>query len=131
MKQNKKIIKYILLLMTLFSNLHAEIKCNPYGDQLAMNQCACDEFENANIMLNKTYNELLTLKKKDTPYIKKLKISQEAWLKFRDAEIETIFACESDDMRICWGSMYNYRYCRAMKKLTENRTKMLLSYISK
>ena len=124
-----KKINYILLLVLLLSNLQAEIKCNNAGTQIEMNQCAYEDFKNADTVLNQAYNELRSLKGSNTPYLKKLKASQKAWLKFRDAEIKSIFACASDDMKMCWGSIYPLLYNSAIQKLTEARTKTLVGYI--
>lgn len=124
-----KQLNHILLLALMLTTLQAEIKCNKSGTQIEMNQCAYEDYKSADNLLNMAYNELRTLEKEDTPYLKKLKASQKAWLKFRDAEIEAIFACDSNDMQLCWGSMYPLLYNSSMQKLTENRTKTLVSYI--
>lgn len=124
-----KQLHYILLLALILTNLQAEIKCNKSGTQMEMNQCAYEDFKNADKVLNMSYNELRSLERENKPYLNKLKASQKAWLKFRDAEIETIFACDSDDMKLCWGSMYPLLYNVEMQKLTETRTKTLVSYI--
>lgn len=128
-----KFLKYLsvvtLLLTTQLSANEADIKCNHDGNQMEMNQCAYDDYEKADKALNNAYKELVKLKKGNKVYITKLKTSQRLWIKFRDAELETIFACEDGDMRMCWGSMYNLIYHVEMKELTDKRTATLKGYI--
>ena len=125
-----KILKYSTLIALLFSTqLLAETKCNPEGNQMELNVCASDDLEKADKALNSAYKELIKLQKDNKSYLKKLKVSQRLWIKFRDAEIETIFACDSNDMRMCWGSMYDLSFHSEMQKLTEERTATLKEYI--
>ena len=126
-------LKYLsivaMLLTTQLSANESELKCNPEGNQMEMNQCAYEDYKKSDKLLNSAYRELVKVKKAEKAYIKKLKASQRLWIKFRDAEIETIFACEDDDMRMCWGSMYNLLYHAEMKELTDKRTATLKGYI--
>lgn len=120
---------YILLFLLSINILHAKVTCNPSGTQTEMNQCSYEDFKKADATLNKKYKELRALRNGDTPYLNKLKTSQKAWLKFRDAEVKTIFACKTNDMKSCWGSMYPLLYNIEMQTLTEQRSKTLGTYI--
>lgn len=121
----------IALSLCLLSTPAWAIKCNPEGNQSEMNQCAADDFAKADQALNETYQAIFKKYKDNKPYLKKLKQAQRAWIKFRDAELEAMFACDSDDMRVCWGSMYPLLMLGAKQALTENRTKHLNIYLEK
>lgn len=123
----------VISLLAFTTNLMAEpdIKCNPDGTQIEMNQCAYDSFEKADKALNKTYQALIKKSGDDKTYIENLRKSQRAWIKFRDAELETMFSCDDENKKICWGSMIGMLYPAAKQELTEERTKRLQQYIDK
>ncbi len=101
------------------------IHCNPEGSNQEMAACAYQEFARVDQELNSVYQQLLA-KYRDNPlFIEKMKGSQRAWLKFRDAELEAIFPCEESDVRICWGSLYLLEYPLEKKQLTEDRIAQL------
>ena len=120
-------------LLAFSTNLLAEpdIQCNPAGNQMEMNKCAYEDFEKADKALNQTYKALIKKSGDDKTYIKKLRESQRAWIKFRDAELDAMFSCEDENIRICWGSMIGMLYPAAKQELTEERTKRLQHYIDK
>lgn len=120
----------IALSLCLLSSSALALKCNPEGRQDEMNQCAADDFAKADQALNDTYQALLKKYKDNKPYLKQLKQAQRAWIKFRDAELAAMFACD-DEMRMCWGSMYPLLHLGAKQALTENRTKHLKIYLEK
>lgn len=125
-----KLFIYISALL-LSMNAVAEpngFKCNPEGNQSEMNQCAYDDLQKADKKLNETYQALIK-KSGDKTYIKKLRESQRAWVKFRDAELDAMFSCEDDNVRVCWGSMIGMLHPIAKQELTEERTKRLQHYI--
>ena len=78
-------ISIFLLSANVFAD-EGEIKCNPAGNQIEMNRCAYEDFQKADKKLNETYQALIK-KLGDKTYIKKLRESQRAWVKFRDAEL--------------------------------------------
>ena len=49
--------------------------------------------------------------------------------KDRDAELDAMFACADEDVRICWGSMFDLLYSNAKRDLTRERTQYLQRYI--
>lgn len=115
-------------LLVLAVNVNAaDLVCNYEGNQQELNQCARDEFDAADKQLNLTWKKLLA--QSDKSYVKALRKAQRAWIVFRDAEVDAMFACKDDDMRMCWGSMYPLLYHGAMTELTEARTKQLQDYI--
>jgi len=129
-----KILKCATLITILLSTQllakELELKCNPKGEtQLDLNICANADYKKADKVLNSIYKKLIKIKKDDELYIKRLKVSQRLWIKFRDAEINTIFSCEDINIRMCWGSMADMLYSEAMIKLTKERTVTLQKYI--
>jgi uncharacterized protein YecT (DUF1311 family) len=102
-----------------------EIKCNQNGNQLELNACASDEFAKADKELNQTYQALIKKESDDQLFISKLRVAQKAWLAFRDADLEAMFACSNADVRICWGSMYPMSFFYRKAELTRERTKHL------
>ncbi len=102
-----------------------EIKCNDSGGQLELNVCARDDLAKADKELNQTYQSLIKKETDDPLFISKLQLAREAWLAFRDADLEARFACSEDNVRICWGSMYPMSLLFRKAELTRERTKHL------
>lgn len=98
------------------------IRCNPAGTQSEMNICAKKEFAQADKELNDAYKSLIKKESDDALFIGKLKVAQNAWLKFRDAEIEARFSCPETDVQICWGTMYYMLMLSRKAALTRERT---------
>lgn len=125
-------MKKILLALALFtsSSLFAnEIQCKEDGNQMELNQCAYDAFKKADKELNKIYNEVRTKHKGEKLYLKNLKTSQKLWLKFLDTELDTIYSCNEEHKRICFGSMYPLLYNGSKTQLTLDRTAQLKRYL--
>lgn len=124
---------YISLLL-LSANLLAEegsLKCNHEGNQREMSQCAYEDFQKADKKLNKTYQALIAKTSANKTYIIKLRESQRAWIKFRDAELDAMFSCNDENVEMCWGSLIDIFRPQAKQALTEERTKRLQHYIDK
>ena len=105
------------------------IKCDPGGKQIEMTACVADDYKAADKVLNSTWKALINMKKENKGYIEKIKVSQNLWIKFRDAEVAAQFACDEGDERTCWGSMYPMLKLTALTEITEERTKRLQGYI--
>lgn len=118
---------FILCLLLVSSSSLAEgtVKCNPGGAQLEMNACAYDSFVKADKELNQIYKTLLRKEDNNKIFVQKLRAAQKAWLAFRDAELEAMYACEDADSRTCWGSMHPLCYLSYKEKLTRDRTSRL------
>lgn len=108
---------------------YADYKCEHAGNQQEMNVCAEEDFKKADAELNKVYKALLQNEKYDAMFIKKLRESQKAWIKFRDSELDATFSCE-DSALVCWGSMYPMCYHTYKAKMTNNRTERLKKYLA-
>lgn len=102
------------------------IECNNAGTQLELNACALDEFKQADQALNETYAALMKKESKDPTFVRKLRAAQRAWIAFRDAEIDSTYACNEKDARVCWGSMLPLSVSAYKTKLTRERTARLL-----
>lgn len=108
---------------------NSPFKCNPAGNQAELNQCAFDDYQAADKKLNDTWKKLLTKFKSDKTATSKLKAAQKAWIVFRDAEIEAMFACDNQEMN-CWGSMEPMLRYGELAALTQTRTQRLQKYIT-
>jgi uncharacterized protein YecT (DUF1311 family) len=100
-------------------------QCNRAGNQLELNACAVDELAAADQKLNEIYKALLNKEKKNPAFIQKLRAAQRAWVAFRDAELDAMFACNDSDQRQCWGSMLPMRYAYYKAKITSERAARL------
>jgi uncharacterized protein YecT (DUF1311 family) len=100
-------------------------QCNRGGSQLELNACAIDELTAADKKLNEIYKALLNKEKKNAAFVQKLRAAQRAWLAFRDAELDAMFACNDSDQRQCWGSMLPMRFAYYKAKLTSERAARL------
>ena len=86
-------------------------------NQLELNECAEKEYQAADAALNKVYGQLMS--KLDDSFKAKLKESELAWIKFRDANCEFV-AFEVDD-----GQAYPMVYSGCLRAMTIDRTKEL------
>jgi uncharacterized protein YecT (DUF1311 family) len=121
--------KWFLLGVLFLSTSAFAFECNYDGNQAELNQCARDDFDKADKALNDTYRSLVGKLEKQDGDVKPLRKAQRAWIAFRDAELDMMFACDDEDMRVCWGSMYPLLYFGAKSDLTEERTRELQKYI--
>lgn len=122
-------MKYLLLVLFITSSLLAkDMKCNENGNQLELNQCAHEKFKETDKKLNTVYNKLRVKHKNDKLYLKNLKTSQKIWLKFLEAELNTIYSCDDKNIKVCFGSMFPLLYSNSKTELTENRTRQLEKY---
>jgi uncharacterized protein YecT (DUF1311 family) len=81
--------------------------------------------------LNKTYNKVLNEYKSDTLFIRRIKEAQRAWIKFRDAHLESRFPSTSNTNQYNeYGSIYPYCACVIMTELTKERIKQLQAWLN-
>ncbi|AVR97860.1 lysozyme inhibitor LprI family protein [Pseudoduganella armeniaca] len=123
----KRLLHILMAGLVASSTLAAaqEYRCNRAGIQPELEACAADDFKKADKELNATWQALLRKEAEDKVFTAKLRTAQKAWLAFRDAELEAHFACDSDNSRVCWGSMEGMSYLMRKRDLTQQRTKML------
>lgn len=104
--------------MALLASLLISVTPVHAQTQASMNAQARSEFEKADMELNKTYEALLN-KLPDAEGKQKLKVSQRAWLVFRDADAAFV----ADQAR--GGSMAPTIRYETMAQLTQQRIKQL------
>ena len=95
--------------------------------QSEMNQEAYDDYKKSDIELNVTYKKILTMYKSDTAFIKRLRVSQRLWVKFRDAELEMKYPPREPGY---YGSVQPMCNAYYLKELTEERTKKLQLWLN-
>jgi uncharacterized protein YecT (DUF1311 family) len=95
--------------------------------QSESNQDACATFKQADALLNKSYNQVLSEYKKNGPFIRKLKIAQRAWIAYRDAQLEALYP--APNKRAEYGSVYPMCRCSALVTLTTQRAEELKKWI--
>ncbi len=105
------------------------VKCNHDGNQAELNACAYEDYQAADKKLNETWKKLITKFKAEKTATAKLKAAQKAWIAFRDAEMDAMFACEDGNVQVCWGSMYPMLLNGELQTMTEVRTAQLQKYL--
>jgi uncharacterized protein YecT (DUF1311 family) len=120
------LISFIILLSSLHAN---NIRCNPEGNQMQMNQCAYEDFLKEDKALNSVYKALRSKYKNDRSYLHNLKKSQKLWIKFRDRELDLIFTCNHSNISMCFGSMYPLLYNGEKATITKQRSTTLRKYL--
>lgn len=121
-----------IVLVFFLSTAYAEdsaFKCNPAGNQAELNQCSLDDYTTSDKKLNDTWKKLMLKFKSDKTATAKLKAAQKAWIGFRDAEIEAMFACDAKEQN-CWGSMEPLLRYGELTALTKARTARLQKYLT-
>lgn len=107
----------LLILFLLFSHIGVA------QTQLEMNEEANEAYKKADKELNAVFNKTLQEYQSDAKFIAKLRASQRAWIKFRDAEVEAQFP--ETDKRGQYGSVYPMCWSMALTDLTKERIKKL------
>jgi uncharacterized protein YecT (DUF1311 family) len=95
--------------------------------QLDLNTCAAEKLRSEDTKLDRVYQELLERTKSDPVATAKIRSAQEAWVAFRDAQLEALFP--ADDKQDQYGSAYPMCAAAARAQLTAERTKMLESMV--
>lgn len=91
--------------------------------QREINLCDSNEQALADKELNQIYQAVLKKHQDNKKFIDKLKISQHAWLKWRDAEMETLFP-EHDEPEY-YGSSFAGCWSNQLAVLTRERSRQL------
>jgi len=101
------------------------IECKEDGTQSEMNQCSYEMYQEAREKLNIIYKKLQLAHKGDKKFLKNLRMSQKAWIKYRDTQINAEFTCNEKDLSFCFGTMYPMRLNGSKTLLTEQRIEVL------
>ena len=103
--------------------------CDPGGTQIEMTACAADDLAEADRQLNATYQALMKKEAANPAFITRLRTAQRAWVAFRDAELDAMYACNEGAAQVCWGSMASQCSSSYQARLTRERTKRLQQYL--
>jgi uncharacterized protein YecT (DUF1311 family) len=95
--------------------------------QLDLNTCAADKLRSEDAKLDRVYQELLAKAKNDPVATAKIRSAQQAWVAFRDAQLEALFP--ADDKQDQYGSAYPMCAASARAQLTAERARMLESML--
>lgn len=95
--------------------------------QTDSNEDSCATFKQADALLNKSYNQVLSEYRKNAAFIRKLRVAQRAWIAYRDAQIEALYP--ATDKRAEYGSVYPMCRCSALATLTTQRADELKKWI--
>lgn len=93
--------------------------------QAEMNACAADALNKADAEMNRVYQQLLKKHAGQEDYINRLKLAQEAWVKFRDAHIEFLYPHVNVGEVRADGTVYPMCKDMEITKFTVERTKTL------
>lgn len=104
--------------------------CYDAPSQGALNQCAANEFKDADARLNRTW-KAIQAKYADSPlFLAKLKLAQQRWLAFRDAELEARMPLAAHaDPTAEYGSVYPMCVGQIEAELTQQRVKQLQAWL--
>jgi uncharacterized protein YecT (DUF1311 family) len=95
--------------------------------QLQRNQCATSQLKAADDELNRVYQDILNRYKNDRQFLLKLRNAQQAWLKFREAELEAKFPFADKQAR--YGSVYPMCADLFLAQRTQERIKDLRQWL--
>ena len=89
--------------------------------QLQMNEGACAEYKQADREMNRVYLKIVSDYRGRLAFIKALKKAQLAWLRYRDAHVESIFPGDASQ----YGSVSTMCRCGSLAEITKERTQTL------
>jgi uncharacterized protein YecT (DUF1311 family) len=97
--------------------------CFSKHTQSEMNSCEFAQYAKVDAELNSVYRKLIAKYKSDDEFVKKLRIAQESWLKFRNDDLASLYYQEN--IPGAYGSVHPM--CKALDliRLTDERVKEL------
>lgn len=118
----------MILVFGLFlvgGNAHAQQgdPCLNKQTQGEMNSCEAERYKNSDTELNQVYQKLITKYSAHKDFIAKLKLAEEAWVKFREADLDSLYY-EKDKLG-AYGSVYPMCSATYLIQLTTERTREL------
>ncbi len=127
MAENKVRTLSMLFVLLLAIGLPMKAQSKPCGSgghesQAEMNQCAIDEFKNADKRLNETYKELLDKLKSNKTALNKVIAAERAWIAFRDAELAARWPLAPSENPQALGSVHPFCFHEALTEMTNRRT---------
>jgi uncharacterized protein YecT (DUF1311 family) len=110
-------------LLTMPTLALAADKCADAVDQVTMNACAVAAFKQSDKKLNELYRQIETRLKDDASTKRLLVQTQQAWVKFRDAE------CSFQTSASAGGTIAPMHVSMCMDGLTQSRVKDFENYL--
>ena len=93
--------------------------------QMQLNKEACDEHKKADAEMNVAYQRIRRDYREDAHFIAVLKKAQLAWLRYRDAHVESIYPGAPSQ----YGSVAPMCRCMALAEITRARTQVLNRWV--
>lgn len=125
----RTLINYLVLpviTISMLQNVAIAGDCEDAMSQVEMTACADQDYQKADAELNKVYKELQKQYKGEALFLANLKKAQQAWIKFKDAEVDAHFPLAPDaDAYVEYGTMYPMSVSLLLTTLTQGRTKQL------
>jgi uncharacterized protein YecT (DUF1311 family) len=105
------------------------LSCSPVNAQTQseMNGDAATHYAAADKKLNDTYQKIRTTYKDNKLFLSKLQSSEQAWIRFRDAEMDALFPAA--DKQSQYGSVYPMCRNQWLAELTTQRAKELSRWV--
>ena len=116
-------IGFCMLMGCVKVQAQAKDPCLDKETQGEINVCENKRYSRADAELNLIYKQLLRKYSTDKVVVQKLRLAEEAWIKYRDANIESLYP--EEDKALAYGSVYPM--CRAMllSSMTDQRIEFL------
>jgi uncharacterized protein YecT (DUF1311 family) len=102
--------------------------CLDMQTQNALNVCEAEQYAKADAELNAVYRQLISTYKSDSEFVTKLRLAQASWLKFRDADLASLYY--KKDKLAEYGSVYPMCKSMVLTNLTVERTKELKAMLN-
>ena len=90
-----------------------------------MNDQACSNYKKADGEMNHAYQAILRDYRKDREFVAALRKAQLAWIRYRDAHLNSIFPGD----RSQYGSINTMCRCNELAELTKARTQVLNRWV--
>jgi uncharacterized protein YecT (DUF1311 family) len=93
--------------------------------QMQLNKEACDEYKKADAEMSDVYRRINRDYRDDAGFIAALKKAQLAWIRYRDAHLESIFPGDPSQ----YGSINPMCRCTNLAEITKERTRVLKRWV--
>ncbi len=93
--------------------------------QMQLNREACDEFKKADAEMNAVYRRITRDYRQNAGFIAALKKAQLAWIRYRDAHLESVFPGAAGQ----YGSVNPMCRCQNLAEVTKERTQVLNRWV--
>jgi uncharacterized protein YecT (DUF1311 family) len=131
-------MRFAALYLTLFGfvmfraniAVHAQDNdpCLDKQTQSEMSACETERYQKADAELNRVFQQLLAKHAARKRFTQKLRLAEEAWIKFRDAHIESLYS--EENTLYAYGSVFPMCKAIQLTSLTATRTQFLKNMLS-